>query len=134
MSTTTATTVPVSSIELERLEGLIPECLTVTVPDFAKANATLREWSYTAPKGPRSGYHKCAFVVTFADGETYSGRFDLTDEPERLEAHIRANLVAYSGVAPAHRTQEQWNQFLDWCVPVAKRAEAARFLATYELG
>ena len=129
-----STTVPVSSIELERLEGLTAECLTVTVPDFAKANATLREWSHTAPKGRRAGYHKCAFVVTFADGETYSGRFDLTDEPERLETHIRAHLVAFSGTAPAHRTQEQWDRFLNDCVPVAKRAEAARFLATYELG
>lgn len=127
------TPIPVTSIELERLEGLTAECLTVTVPNFSRANATLREWSRTAPKGPRSGYHKCAFVVTFADGETYSGRFDLTDEPERLEAHILAHLVAFSGIAPAHRTQEQWDRFLDWCVPVAKRAEAARFLATYEL-
>lgn len=64
------------SIRLERWEGLSEECgQPVTVASFAEADALLMRWSETAPSA--GGYNKCGYLVTWPDGQTYSGRYDL---------------------------------------------------------
>lgn len=64
------------SIRLERWEGLSDECgQPVTVASFAEADALLMRWSETAPAA--GGYNKCGYLVTWPDGKTYSGRYDL---------------------------------------------------------
>jgi uncharacterized FlaG/YvyC family protein len=66
----------VLSIRLERWEGLSEECgQPVTVASFAEADALLMRWSETAPAA--GGYNKCGYLVTWPDGQTYSGRYDL---------------------------------------------------------
>jgi hypothetical protein len=66
----------VLSIRLERWEGLSDECgQPVTVASFAEADALLMRWSETAPAA--GGYNKCGYLVTWPDGQTYSGRYDL---------------------------------------------------------
>jgi hypothetical protein len=84
--------IPVKTIRIQRAEGRIglDSFDPVTVTTWAEANAILRSWARTAP-GPGQGYHKCDFTVTWADGETYNGRYDLEGretETADLEAHI----------------------------------------------
>jgi hypothetical protein len=65
--------------------------------DFESANTFLRELSRNAP-GPHEGYFKTDFTITFEDGETYSGRIDLTNfETPDLGAHVRKFVEFYSG-------------------------------------
>ena len=144
--TTTATKIPALTIELERCEGRTFECITETVRRFdgsgeagevdvfAMANAMLLRWASTAPKD--GGYHKCAFVVTYMDGETYSGRFDLTGNGfPNLADHMRFHCEASSGRrVPGHTTAERWTAYLNDCVPQAKREALALFLDTYQIG
>jgi hypothetical protein len=82
--------VPVASITITRAEGRSHECgKTVTVTSWASAKAILFSWSMTAPRD--LGYHKCDFVVTWADGETHEGRYDLkhyTCESPNLARHV----------------------------------------------
>lgn len=86
--------VGVASIELERCEGdwrteLVKA--THTKDAWTQADATLTRWAVTAPVG--GGYHKCAFVVTFEDGQKYSGRYDLKGgESPSLAKHVRSFL------------------------------------------
>lgn len=43
---------------------------------------------------PDLGSYKTDFVVTFADGETYSGRFDIGADAPSLEEHVRDFLAS----------------------------------------
>jgi hypothetical protein len=88
-------------IELERLEGLVTEVGSVTcLPRdgssvWNEAAEVLIRWRRTAPAG--RGYHKVAFVVTYADGETYSGRYDMTAGVYRTIPGQMAEFLAYVG-------------------------------------
>jgi hypothetical protein len=134
--------IPVKSIELERAEGLVSECVIVTVPNFAAAEETLTRWARTAPDN--GGYHKCDFKVTFADGETYSGRYDLSrnradQDAPTLVMHIERHLNFYAGAylkeLPAHlnhMTMADYERMIGRLTP-ENRAEYAAFLETYEI-
>lgn len=72
-----------TTIELTRAEGMSDECgFTVVCRNligrnpWETANIILSKWARTAPDN--GCYDKCDFTVTFADGETYTGRYDLT--------------------------------------------------------
>lgn len=128
-----------TTIELERCEGRITECTTTTVtgPEvWEKANAVLSRWSRTAPKG--GGYNKCAFVVTYEDGETYSGRYDLvhfSEERANLERHMREFCETYSGRRkPAHMKVADYERFIGFYHDRGTCEEYARFLDGYDIG
>lgn len=101
---------------VNRGEGPCHECgKPQTVKTFDEANDVLRSWARTAPKG--GGYDKCDFVVTYDNGDTYSGRFDLTEEHRTgsrlLEDHMRSMVRFYSGNGkPAHMTEERYRTYL----------------------
>lgn len=88
----------VTRIELERCEGDWETELVKashTKDAWAEADATLARWARTAPVG--GGYHKCAFVVTWEDGQTYSGRYDLKGgTAPSLAKHMR-DFLDYMG-------------------------------------
>jgi hypothetical protein len=98
-------------ITLTRAEGLVSECgRPVTVASFAQAYELLRDWSETAPK--TGGYDKCDFLITWPDGDTYAGRYDLqhhtVDRPS-LADHMIGLCDWYAGrAAPEHMTQDEY--------------------------
>lgn len=94
--------IPVEKIELGRAEGPSKECYAVTVRTFAEAQKQLKKWGRSAPRpreaGGTGGYDKTDFKVTFADGDTYDGRYDLIyggtdDSGDDLFGHIKSHLL-----------------------------------------
>jgi len=128
-------------IEIERVEGTIHECVTDVVtaaPEqgeelWVRANRILRRWSSTAPKG--RSYHKCDFTVTFEDGSTYGGRFDLhhyTDEVANLRDHVHQYLTFVAGDRrPAWMTDSHWESALR--MNEENRGAAKEFLSGYNI-
>jgi hypothetical protein len=131
------------SIEIERAEGLSSECIAVTVQTFAQAEATLSRWSMTAPDN--GGYHKCDFKVTFEDGQTYEGRYDLSrnradQDAPTLADHIARHLSFYAGAHKnelpgylSHMTLADYHRMIGRLTE-EQQAEYAAFLNTYQIG
>ena len=91
-------------ISITRAEGRISECGKVhtfvegEADIWKRANALLIRWSKTAPT---VGYDKCDFTITYQDGETYSGRYDLkhySREIPNLGRHIYDNVRYMAGL------------------------------------
>lgn len=100
-------------------------------------NSFLRHESFIADNnkedGKQLGYFKTDFVLTFEDGQTYSGRYDIGSDSPDLSSHIRDFALTYSGQRkPSHFTDEQWEQFKKvYCSP--KSAEGYKeLLEKYE--
>jgi hypothetical protein len=104
----------------------------VTVASFAAANALLHAWSETAPA--RGGYNKCDFSITWADGSTYSGRYDLKHhsiEPASLTQHMTDQAEFYTGkFCPLHMKQTDYDRFLQNQVSEETRSAYAKVLET----
>lgn len=107
--------VQILNITIERLEGKIDECKTVTVTDWDSANCVLWIMSQTAPE--HGGDDAVAFVITFENGKTYDGRYDLkhhTKETPDLKEHVRDFVRFSSGIdCPKHMTEESWREYLE---------------------
>lgn len=104
------------SIRLERWEGLVDECgQPETVGSFAEADAVLLRWSETAPE--HGGYNKCGFVITWPDGDTYTGRFDLMHhrrERPSLRDHISGQAEFWLGTGcPMHMGEDEYRQAIE---------------------
>ena len=93
------------SIEITRREGPTYRCdRTHRATRWSECWAILRGEASTAPEG--GCYDKHDFTVTFADGFTYCGRYDLKhwrEDPCDLAAHCRQSLqwLATDERAPA---------------------------------
>ncbi len=131
---------PVTEICIRRIEGRIglDSFDPVTVTTWAEANATLRAWARTAP-GPGQGYDKCDFTVTWADGETYNGRYDLEGqetETADLAAHVLAHARFMAGQWRSWASPEQYAAILadHERLTHGVTAEWAAFVAGYDLG
>jgi hypothetical protein len=85
-------------IELERCEGATTEVGSHTFTPlegasvWSQATEQIIAWRWSSPAN--GGYHKVAFVVTWEDGETYSGRYDLKRHHvgtlgEQISYHLR---------------------------------------------
>lgn len=103
------------SIVLTRAEGPADSCgHPVAVASFAAADDLLRAWSETAPA--RGGYDKCDVTITWPDGETYAGRFDLKHSScgaQSLAADMVETVAFYLGDAcPEHMTGAQYAGYL----------------------
>jgi hypothetical protein len=95
-TTTKTTKIPALKITLIRREGTVREvneglAVLLGADVFGQADLALCGWSRTVPR--EGGYHKCSFVVEYADGETYEGRYDLkAGEGVSIGAHMMAHL------------------------------------------
>lgn len=78
--------VPIKSITFEWKEGRTEKKglhnLPIVCHSFCEANNILKEWSKEAPK---QGYDKISYIVEWADGKTYKGRYDLHHYSQRQE-------------------------------------------------
>jgi hypothetical protein len=127
------------SIRLERAEGRVRECESVVFvrPSmWQDANLRLFQWSMTAPRD--GGYHKCDFRVTFEDGETYEGRYDLvhhTVDRPNLERHMRNHVDFSTGDwTPPHMTKARHGAYLQDVVGSEKVEAYRKFRAEYQIG
>lgn len=129
----------VASVWLSRAEGKTVECernRSRFFSSFVAANRELASWARSAPEG--GGYDKCDFVVTYEDGETYEGRFDLTRDHRygaSLEKQMNDFLRFYAGrYCPPHMTHEKYATFLAQEGREERRAACEALLESYELG
>jgi len=124
----------IMNVVIERLEGLHEECITVKVKSLKAANKVLKNMAKTAPEG--GGYDKTNFVITFRDGDTYSGRIDLvhiSQEKPDLVAHIKNHLLVHAGLKkPEHLTSKDYEGYLDM-FGKELRDECKEFMASYEI-
>lgn len=95
--------VPVKEIVIIRAEGPTALCgKPQRAGSWIEANTILRQNARTAPKG--GAYDKHDFTVTFDDGETYQGRYDLHFEgPYDLAGHVRDMIGYLAGTWTGYR-------------------------------
>lgn len=74
------------------------------------------------------GYDKTDFILTYADGYTYKGRYDISpDNTDTLQQHVKSFCECYGGIKkPYHLSEKDWEMF-------EKYPEYAEFLEKYEL-
>jgi len=83
--------IAVTKIEITRDEGPTALCgKKRTFKNFAACERWLGSQASTFPKS--GGYDKHDFTVTFADGRTYSGRFDAKSESD---FHLGRRIAKY---------------------------------------
>ena len=126
--------IQVKEITITRAEGPSAECGNKhVVTSFADSERILSAMSRTAPQG--GGYDKTDFTVTFEDGESYTGRYDLKYErDETIAEHMTSFLMWYAGLTQnPHCGQIQYEAFLARQAP-EEIAEAKAFLETYQIG
>jgi hypothetical protein len=79
---------------------------------------------------------RCDFTVAFADGDTYSGRFDMKRNlagEGSLEAHIQSELKFHAGLyCPSHLTRDKYEDLLRRLGSPPQ--DYIDFLAKYDLG
>lgn len=92
---------PPAKITVTRAEGPTALCGVQRIfSDYAQANTFLREQSLIAPTD--GSYHKFDFKIEFADGEEYTGRYDLRHYGHQTECcdlprHCRDHLKWLAG-------------------------------------
>ena len=129
--------VGIRSVWLERAEGPIAECGEVTVNTIAEAQKVLRRWSHSAPE-EGGGYDKCDFKVTFEDGETYTGRYDLqntglNDGGETLAGQMRSFIGFIAGNRrPAWCSDKDWADIRRDKESDGSAKDAREFLEKYD--
>ena len=126
--------IQVKEIVITRAEGLISECgKKFIAKSYSDAEAILSQMSKTAPQS--GGYDKTDFIVTFADGETYQGCYDLRyTREESLGEHMRNFIEWYAGLTQnPHCGKIQYDAFMARQSPEEVQ-EAKLFLATYQIG
>jgi hypothetical protein len=126
--------IPVKSVFLRRAEGRRDECIELTLTSIEASNAILARWSHTAPK---SGYDKCDFVVTWENGETYEGRYDLQHMSvggypsiDRQMQHFMRFVIGER--KPARYSQEDYERCLTEIYDGADRDAIRKNLETLE--
>lgn len=124
-------------IVVERWEGRITECGKEEVEGadvWSRANAILLRWSRTAPS-EGGGCHKCGFTVTYEDGETYEGRYELTRKWPSIQNHMREHVMFSAGlVTNPWMGEERYRAYLNEIVGEEKMADYKKFLSEYEMG
>lgn len=126
--------VPVKRIWLRRVEGLTENLGQRTVSSFDAADQQLVQWARTAPK---KGGHKTDFQVEWADGQTYTGTYEISANDAAklnlLGSHIQHYLGFHAGIfCPEGMSREQYQEHLARDGSQA-REEAMNFLHNYEM-
>lgn len=125
--------IKIKEITITRAEGISCECgKKHVVSSFEDSERILNYMSRTAPK---SGYDVVDFIATFADGETYTGSYNLKYErTETIAEQMKSVLNWYAGLTEnPHCGQAQYEVFMARQSP-AEIAEAKAFLDTYQIG
>jgi hypothetical protein len=127
--------IKVARIAITRAEGLPHECgVTHICGTWDDADAVLKRMAATAPDS--GGYDKTDFRITWEDGETYLGRYDLTRADETgasLGRHVRDFCLFYSGRwRPEHLREAQYRAIVDRDPEL--RDAIARLLDTHQIG
>ncbi len=132
---------PAAKIKVIKIELTFSESPNFTCPkvfnDLEIANGFIWREHFRATQDKASGkllgYFKTDFTLTFEDGETYSGRFDIGSDARDLSSHVIGFCEVYGGIKkPAHMTPERWEQFKK---QYEKHAPDYRdFLNKYDLG
>jgi hypothetical protein len=133
------TKVKVKEVWIRRAEGLPAECVELTRQSIAAADAALRAWALTAPED--GCYDKCDFKITFEDGDSYSGRYDLKRHDAAhsglIGRHVRQHIEFYAGLwRPGHMTAEDHEKAIVSMESFSKagREQYREFLEKYDLG
>lgn len=132
------------SITLQNLEGNTIQNRLVTHIQteenknlFELATNTLRDWSWSAPKSG-CGYNKIDFKIKFENGNTYQGRYDLTQnwfqDEGTLSEHIKKFLTFYIK-NPSHLEEKEWKNYIAWVTQNNPNFinECRDFLENYQL-
>lgn len=138
----------IASITIARAEGRREECISRTFDSrthnedktyLEQANTELARWARTAPDS--GGYDKCDFTVTWVDGETYEGRFDLVRRHigggNLIGVHMENYLLTIAGAkCPSHMESRRYGSYLrsmGYDDP-KKRQGIVDWLAKYDIG
>ena len=132
--------IPVESVWVNRAEGPTKDLGERTTSTLEAADAILRRWSKTAPEEGH-GYNKVDFKITWQDGESYVGRYDLQREDATkknlIGEHVQQFLTFHAGYwRPSHMTPEQYTTYLErvgFGEGSENRAMAKKLLEDYEL-
>jgi hypothetical protein len=131
--------IPVKRIVIEQLEGEVGNLHIGDVTTWTEAENIILRICAMAPKD--GSYWKTRFVVTWLDGEQYSGRADLTHPTSKayeggLAKHIRDYCTFLCGLRrPGHLSDAEYSGQLDTIYqrdPKIKET-ALKFLTTYAL-
>lgn len=103
-----------TSITFNWKEGDQDDDMPKSFPTWRAANEQLRQWARHAPR--TGGYDKTDFTITWSDGDSYTGRFDLQYQDALrhtkfglLGDHIYEHVSFYAGIRrPAHITEAQY--------------------------
>lgn len=131
--TATAAKIAASTIAITRAEGPARLCKTRVFKTWKNASAALLAAAHTYPEG--GCYDKHDLVVTFADGETYSGRLDCKRDGGDCDValHVREYVEFLAGARkPDHMSEEQYLEHMRR--DPNQMGEALAFLATYQIG
>ena len=128
--------VKVRSVYLEPIEGVGEATLFQGPTAMADAQKQLRKWGFDAPAPETGCYDKTDFVVTFQDGDTYSGRYDLQGDGLAGGKTIAEQMVQFVGFIagtyrPAWCSDEEWASICERNKD--RKAEALEWLETYEV-
>jgi len=101
---------------------------------LADADAQIRQWAARAPDD--GAYDKLDYVVVFADGQTYMGRFDIQRRHVMLAdlaKEMRDYLEFCAGRRrPPHWSEEEYGRFLE-DQGERQKAQAVEFLHQYDI-
>jgi hypothetical protein len=100
----------VTNVRLMRAEGPSHLCRKErNVPSLKEATWIIHDWATTAPKD--GCYDKVDFTVTWEDGETYEGRFDMKYEHTAAANPIGEQMkewIMFHFIRPRWMTPEQY--------------------------
>jgi len=121
-------------IELERKEGVLDKAVVEAPNVWVKANQILARWARTAPPG--RAYDRTDFIITFADGEKYKGKYEINRMDmtrASLDAHVQKFVKTMAGkYNPGNSTDAEYKNWLKEMKVDSKAWN--RFLNNYQFG
>ena len=129
--------IKIRSVWMKDVEGYGEEKLIRGPGALDKAQAQMRKWGSMGAPDPETGcYSKCDFVVTFEDGDTYTGRYDLQSNGLASGLTIGQQMKNFVGLIagtfrPAWCSDEDWERICERHKD--DKAEALEWLETYEV-
>ena len=107
----------ISKIILTREEGTIAESGKTTITSgWLEAEQTIKLWAKTV-SSPTWG-DKCTIIFEFADGNSFSLRFDLMQKHRfvvNLAQELKQMLTYMAGEIPPNMTQEEYQNYCKFC-------------------
>jgi len=128
----------VRNVWVRRAEGPTKDLGQHTVDSLEAADAHLKRWARTAPKD--GSIDKVDFRISWEDGQTYDGRYELRYDDARkaglIGPHVQDELIFHAGLRrPSHLSREDYEAYLVRSEMEGGPAQAdyLDFLRKYEL-